>query len=109
MREELYKYRFEIFLVTLLSILFSSLIFPEEIYENTISHIVFLANLFAGVLLISKRRRLMFFLVFLLVIASLDFGSNLIKYGNLDTLRFVRTTVYFLFYIVVTIEIIQQI
>ena len=109
MIKELYKYRFQIFLITLISILFSSLVFPEEIYENYISHITFLANLLAGILLISERRNLMFFLIFLMVIASFDFGSSLIEYGNIQSLKFTRMTVYFLFYICVTIEIIYQI
>ena len=74
MLEKVYPYRFQIFLITLMGILFGGLLFPENIYENTLSPIIFLSNLSAGIILISKRKKLMIFLIILLIIAALDFG-----------------------------------
>jgi len=109
MLDKIYPYRFNIFLFTLIAILFGSLIFPENLYENILSHLIFIGNLLAGILLISKRRKLMFFFIFLLVVASLDFGSSLIDFGDRELLKFIRMGVYFLFYVVVTHAIIFQI
>lgn len=109
MLDNIYPYRFKIFLFTLLAILFGSLVFPEYLYENVLSHLIFLANLLAGILLISKRKKLMFFFIFLIFVAGLDFGSNLVQFGDRELLKFIRMGVYFLFYVVVTIIIILQI
>ena len=51
----------------------------------------------------------MFFFIFLLLIAGIDFGSGLIDFGDRELLQFIRMGVYFLFYLVVTIAIIFQI
>jgi voltage-gated potassium channel len=109
MLDRIYPYRFKIFLFTLVAILFGSLVFPEFLYENILSHLIFLANLIAGIILISKRKRLMFLFIFLWIIAGLDFGSSLFNFGDREVLKFIRMGVYFLFYTVVTIVIILQI
>ena len=109
MLDKIYPYRFSIFLFTLIAILFGSLIFPEYLYEEFLSHIIFIANLLAGILLISKRKKIMIFFICLLVIAGLDFGSSLIDFGDRELLKFIRMGVYFLFYVVVTQAIIFQI
>lgn len=51
----------------------------------------------------------MIFLIILLIIASVDFGSEIMEIAKNDLLRFVKLSVYFLFYIVVTYEIIKQV
>lgn len=109
MIDKIYPQRFKIFLFTLIAILFGSLVFPEHWYEYVLSDIIFLANLLAGVLLISKRKNLMFFFIFLLFIAGFDFSSGLIDFGHRELLQFIRMGVYFLFYFMVTLEIIFQI
>lgn len=109
MLEKIYPYRFQIFLITLIAILFGALLFPENLYENILSPIIFLSNLTAGIILLSKRKKLMIFLIILLIIAWLDFGSEMMELAKNDLLRFVKLGVYFLFYIVVTYEIIKQV
>ena len=109
MIDKIYPYRFKIFLFTLVGILFASLIVPGELYENYLSNLVFIANLLAGILLISKRKNLMYFFIFLFIIAGLDFGADLTDFGNKEILKFVRVVVYFLFYVVVTRVLIYQI
>jgi hypothetical protein len=83
--------------------------FPGQLYEKYVSNLVFIANLLAGILLISKRVKLMFFFVFLLIIVFLDFGWSLKEIGDRELMKFIRMAVYFMFYIVVTASIISQI
>jgi len=109
MIDKIYPYRFQIYLFTLVAILFGSLLFPEKIYENILSNLLFIANLLAGILLISKRKRLLFFFIFLLVIVGLILGLRLIDFGDREVLRFIQMGGYFLFYAVVTKVVIFQI
>lgn len=109
MIEKIYPYRFKLFLITLLAILFGALLFPKSIYEHVLSDIIFLSNLGAGIILLWKRKKPMIFLIVLLIIAGLDFGSNLVGISENEVFKFTRLVVYFLFYIVVTYEIIKQV
>jgi len=109
MFQKAYYNRFQIFLFTLIAILFGGLLFPNNLFDKMLSPIIFLSNLAAGILLISKRKKLMIFLIILLIIASVDFGSEIMEIAKNDLLRFVKLSVYFLFYIVVTYEIIKQV
>lgn len=61
MLKRLYPYRFEIFFFSQIAILFGSLLVPLNLFENIASPILFQINLLAGILLISKKRKLMFF------------------------------------------------
>ncbi|MDT0621734.1 ion channel [Croceitalea vernalis] len=109
MKKLLYKYRFELFLFSQLAILFGSLIVPQTIFENILDPILFLINLLAGIILISKRPRLVWFCVFVLGLSAILFIiSTLIGEKN-ETLDFLRLAGYFLFYLVVTFEIIKQV
>jgi hypothetical protein len=83
--------------------------FPGDLYENYLSNPVFIANLLAGVLLIYKSKNLMYFFIFLFIIAGLDFGADIFDFGNKEILKFVRVVVYFLFYGAVTSVLISQI
>ena len=109
MHDRIYPYRFKIFLFTLVAILFGSLVFPGDLYEKYISNLVFIANLLAGLLLISKRRNFVYFFILLIIIAGLDFGADLLDLGNEEMFKFVLVVVYFLFYGMVTSILISQI
>ena len=106
---KLYKHRFEIFLVTQLSILFGSLFFPHEFYEYTLLPILYLLSIAAGILMISKRKRLMYLFVGLFVIAAIVFGSDMISRTQNTENILLRLTIYFVFHIIVTWNIIQQV
>ncbi|MFC5045490.1 ion channel [Aquimarina hainanensis] len=109
MWEKLYKYRFENFFFSQIAILFGSLVVPAVFFELVLSPILFLINLSAGIILISKRKKTMWFFLILLIVTGLVFGFNMIKNQNSQTINFVRLGAYFLFYIVVTIEMIKQV
>lgn len=105
-----YDLRFEIFFSTQLAILFGSLVVPLDFYEKVLSPALFLFNLGAGLLFISQRRVLVRIFMVLFLIALFVFGWNFVgKPEALGPLEYVRLSVYFLFYIAVTIEIIKQV
>ena len=104
----LYKYRFEIFLATQVFILFGSLLVPLDFHERILLPILFLFNILAGILLISKRKKLTWVLGILFIISALIFGSSMItRSGEGQILS--RLSIYFLFHIIVTWNIIQQV
>lgn len=107
--DKLYPYRFEIFLLSQIAILFGALIVPSILFESVLSPLLFLINLFAGIILISKRKTLMWFLVILLIISTLIFGSNFFENRNESLFDFIRMGTYFLFYVIVGVEIIKQV
>lgn len=107
--QKLYSYRFEILFFSQIAILFGSLIFPVLFYEKNISPFIFQFNLLAGILLLSKKVILMWFLVVLLVLTSVAFGPELIHNQDENYLGISQVAAYFLFYIVVTLEIIKQV
>ncbi len=109
MLEKLYPYRFELFLFSQIAILFGSLIIPGDFFEIIISPILFLVNLLAGIVLISKKKKLMWFFIVLLIVSGIVFGADIIE-SKSDKLRaFLNMGVSFLFYTIVTFEIVKQV
>ncbi|MCD2257795.1 ion channel [Psychroserpens luteolus] len=110
MIKDLYKHRFEIFFATQLFILFGSLLFPSEFFENVLTPILFLVNTIAGIFLVSKKRKLMWFLIILFGISLVVFGSSMMNRQTEFQENFlIRLSVYFIFYIIVAHQIILQI
>jgi len=107
---KLYDLRFEIFFGTQLTILFGSIIVPIDFYEKVLSPALFLLNLAAGMLFIAHKKVLVRVFLGLFALALVVFGWNFVgKPEQLGPLEYVRLAVYFVFYIVVTIEIIKQV
>jgi len=109
MFRELYDNRFELFLSSQVIILFGSLVVPAAFFENVLEPILFLINLLAGVLLLSGKPKLMWFSALMLGLSAVVFGISTVLGQESKTLGFVRMTGYFLFYLVVTFEIIHQV
>jgi len=109
MLEKLYSFRFEIFFFTLIIILFGSLIMPSLLFENILLPFLFQVNILAGILLISRKKKIMYFLIGLLIITGILIGTNFIQDENNSILNFIKMIVYFLFYLVVTSELILQV
>ncbi|WP_422107892.1 ion channel [Winogradskyella sp.] len=109
MIDKLYKLRFEIFLITQLAILFGSLLFPPELYDHILLPLFYLISIAAGILMISKNRRLTWFFVALFAISAFVFGFEMIsRRQNMDNLL-IRLSLYFVFYITVAWNIIKQV
>ena len=109
MLEKWYHNRFELFLSSQIAILFGSLIVPAAFFESVLEPMLFLVNLLSGVLLISQNRRLMWFCISMLAVSTIIFGISTILGKESKEMGFVRMSGYFLFYLVVTFEIIKQV
>ncbi len=109
MIEKIYTKRFEVFFFSKIAVLFGSLIIPIALFEDVISPILFQINLLAGILLISKKRKLMWFFIALFVVASLIHFYSLVTGSPASIFNFLRMIIYFLFYVIVTLEIIAQV
>lgn len=109
MIEKLYKFRFEFFFFSLLSILFGSIIFPFSFFDETFMPILFLLNIFLGILLISKKKLLTRLIIVLFCVSLLIFGFDALYNSDKYAISYARLGIYFIFYIIVTLEIIKQV
>ncbi len=109
MVRNLYEYRFEVFLTTQIVILFGSLLVPNDFFEYTLLPFFYLVSIAAGILLISKNKKVMWFFIVLFTIAAFFFGFDMIsRTDNIENLL-IRLSIYFLFHIIVTWHIILQV
>ncbi|MEM0938699.1 MAG: ion channel [Bacteroidota bacterium] len=108
MMQEIYKSRFEIFLMTQISVLFGSLFFPVEVFEDRIQPFLFMLNIGAGILLISSNKRLMWFFIILFLVSAIMFGNSILSTTHQDDVL-LRLSIYFLFFTVVTFNMIRQV
>ena len=109
MIKALYRYRFEIFLSTQLAILFGSLLVPVNFFEFTVLPLLYLISILAGILMISKRKKLTWFFMLLFLASALIFGNTMINRQVSQDNILLRLSIYFTFHIVVTWNIIQQV
>ena len=69
-----FKYRNESFLITQLLILFGSIGFDAHFFETILSPLLFIANILAGIILISKKIKLMWFFIIIICVEVVIFG-----------------------------------
>lgn len=105
--ERAYQYRFEIFLLTQVLILFGSLAAPADLFHNLVLPLLLVLNTLAGLFMVSRRKRVFWFLTILTILSLLAFGYPIIAVHSEDL--FTRYAIYFIFHIVVTKEIIKQV
>lgn len=106
--DQLYQYRFVLFIISLAAILFGNLVFPEEIYDY-IAPISLIFNVLSGILLVyrSKSKRLIF--IGLLVLILLTHLTEVLELTNFESGTYVRFSLLFLFFALATKEIISQV
>ncbi|MEO1012471.1 MAG: hypothetical protein AAFX53_14285 [Bacteroidota bacterium] len=109
MKDKLYPIRFQLFLFSQLAILFGALIFPRALFANVLDPILFLMNLLVGMLLLSKRPKLQWVGGSLLVLNGIVFMMATVLKDYTRLFDFVRMGSYFLFYLMVSLEIMRQI
>ena len=109
MLQNLYPYRFHIFLVTQLIILFGALIFQGNLFETIISPLLNIGNIIAGLFLLHKKKKTFWLVSVLLLLATLSFGIDVIDKEDEHFLNGLKLTSYFIFHIVVTRELILQV
>ena len=109
MLKKIYHYRFEIFLISQMSILFGSLVFPSNLYENIVYPLFLIANIIAGINLISEKRKLTWFFVSLLIVEGVLLGSSFMENRDKLLIDKISFFAYFLFYISIAFEIIKHV
>lgn len=107
--EKWYPKRFELFFISQITILFGSLIIPGELFVKIVSPLFFIINLFAGGILLSKNDRLKNLTWSLLVVILIIFLRSVFQQTIYDDWDYARMGVYFLFYVIVSYEMIQQV
>ena len=105
----LYRHRFELFIATQFFILFGSLFFPDAFFQYKLLPALFIFNIASGILLVSKKKKVMWFLIILFTVAIFAFGSTLFVQVETNEFFLTRLSVYFTFYLIVTWHIIQQV
>lgn len=109
MLNKLYPYRFELFFATQLTVLFGSIVIPHAVFENWMTPILLTANLIFGVILVSKNKYLFRFLLTFLIITALIIIASIINPNTDKSFDYLKLGSYFLFYAIVTLEIIKQV
>ncbi|MCL3782480.1 two pore domain potassium channel family protein [Prolixibacteraceae bacterium JC049] len=110
MKNILYKFRFEAFFVTLIILLFGSLVIPNPFFDNILSPILVLVNMLMGVVMIfSKGKMNGWKTIGLLLVSALTFLATIYNPNHSHPTQMVRLALSFFFYFYVTISLIQQV
>ncbi|WP_168796612.1 ion channel [Cognatitamlana onchidii] len=109
MYAKLYEIRYELFFFSQLAILFGSLVMPVDLFDELVMPALFLLNIFFGLVLVSKKKQLGRVLIVLFLVLLILFGVTFFKQTSNNYLSYTRFTIYFLFYIIISIEIVRQV
>jgi len=109
MFKKLYTNRLRIFFFSQIAILFGSLIVPSNIFETVVSPTLFFINITAGVILLSKRNKLKWIAIFLLLASMVIVTYEIVQSVESSRLGVAKMVTYFLFYVIVTYELIGQV
>jgi len=109
MIKKLYPYRFELFLFSQLAILFGTLIIPISLFDTRILPLLFLSNLLAGIVFISKRKFIFWLFTILLLLLTVVLLLTYFKVGDSKVNDLLKMGILFPFFIIVTLEIIRQV
>ena len=109
MIKKLYPYRFELFLLSQLAILFGSLIIPGVLFDSILLPLIFLSNLLAGIVFISKRKFLFWLFTILLLLLTVVSLFTYFKVGDDKVNDLLKMGILFPFFTIVTLEIISQV
>lgn len=106
---QLYVHRFIFFNVSLITILFGSLFIPGALFESIFAPLFFTTNILAGILLISKKKVPARIFIVALIGTILTYVISAVYRSEADYFAYVRFSILFLFYCLVTWEIISQV
>lgn len=109
MLNNLYTYRFQLFLGSQLSILFGALVFPTGLFDSMIAPVLHILSLCTGLLLLQKKRKTFWLVGLLLLLATMSFGIDVIDKGSKPFFDALKILSYFTFQLVVTRELIGQV
>ena len=104
------SYRFEVYLITACLVLFCSLIFPRNAFDEWISLLFLNINVMAGFFILAMRRKMFWYYAGLFVVGMLFYLLKIANTEGLGTqLDLTRLAFYSVFYTIVTVEIILQV
>lgn len=108
MKERLYKYRFELFFISLIAIIFGSLLIPDTFFFGNIMPVLLFVNMIVGLIIFfhNKERSWITYALLILVLIVYLYRKLIMDDRSIDFLRF---GLYFIFYVLVTLEIIKQV
>ncbi|MBO6607943.1 ion channel [Psychroserpens sp.] len=109
MIDRLYDYRFELFLSSQIFILFGTILVPIDWFEVWIMPILLLCNIASGILLIKKKKHLFRLFIAFFVIAFVINITGFLEQAVNSISNSIKLGSYFIFYGIVTIEIIHQV
>jgi voltage-gated potassium channel len=101
------EYKFELFLASLIFNLFGILLFNDALFTNYLLPIGILINIAFGINLISSKK-IKILITVLFLITAFTSGFAMLAVDNLD-LNLLRFAFYFIFYVIITFEIIKQV
>lgn len=109
MIDRLYEYRFELFLSTQVLILFGTILVPLDWFEEWIMPLLLLCNLASGMLLMKNKKHLFRLFIAFFIIAFIINVTGFLDRNISATSNYIKLGSYFIFYGIVTIEIIRQV
>ena len=109
MKLKLYPYRFEIFLLSQLLILFGALLFGPKLYDQWINPFVFQLNFALALIFLKKKRKIRNFMIFLVISTGVLIGSFILSDLSNNVVWTIRAFIYLMFYLVVMLEIVSQV
>lgn len=109
MLHKLFPYRFELFFISLVTILFGSVFFPSQIFQTIISPVFFIVNILSGIVMISKTKKLKRLFLFIVLLLFFLFYRIQVSNGEDESYQFIRLAIYSVFYVIVTAELIKQV
>ncbi|MGB5228265.1 MAG: potassium channel family protein [Eudoraea sp.] len=105
----LYPYRFTLFLISLLFVLFGTLFIPSKLFVTYVIPLFFIINILAGILLISKKNRIKNLFVVVVFVAIVLYVLSSILAIDEILLTYTNFAILFSFYSIVTYVIITQV
>ena len=108
-REELYERRFAVFVVSLAAIMFGNLIMPEKIFLYVFAPIFLVINVLSGILLVYRKKKTRFFFILILLLLVTAYAIETFVASDTPTATHFRFGLLFLFYTLVTREIVVQV
>ena len=109
MLNKLFKYRFEIFFFTIIIILFSPGFLLDNTLSNLLNQVAFVLNFLAGIVLLSKNKKLMGLFFLLMGIVLILIIREYISDKTINFLEYIKLACYFTFYVIVSFELIKQV
>lgn len=107
--ERLYELRFVLFFYSLMIILFGSLIVPTKLFSEIVMPLMFVVNLSSGLIIFKNNKSESWLVRVMLVLVAGVFLIRVFSHVEHRILDYIRFFVYFIFYSLVTFQIISQI